>query len=112
MLNYSCKKVLNCLIFFKNNNIDIKGTTSFEPYLSKTIINKLDLILKYLSKNGYLDYRYADDDIYDINLTYKGLDYKSFNLLEFKTFLFKSIFVPIIISALTTLLTMWLQHLI
>jgi len=111
MLNYSCKKVLNCLILFKKNNIDIKGTISFEPYLSKTIINKLDLILEYLSNNGYLDYRYADDDIYDINLTYKGLDYKSFNLIEFKTFLFKSVFIPIIISILTTLLTTWLQHL-
>ena len=111
MLNHKCKKVLNCLIYFQNHNIDIEGYKSFNGYLTKNILNKLNLILEYLSANGYLDYRCADDDIYEINLTYKGLDYKSFKFAEFQDFCFKSIFIPILISALTTIITMWLQHL-
>ena len=112
MLNHECKKVLNCLIYFENNNINIENNSTFKGYLSNRTISKLESILDYLEDNDYLTYRTADDEIYDVELTYKGLEYKSFKLVEFKAFLFKSILVPIIVSALTTIITMWLQRLL
>lgn len=108
MLNQKCKKVLNCLIKINNNNIEISGTETFKEYLPDNVIQDLELILEYLSDNDYLTYETADEDIYSVDLTYKGLAYKSFNFEEFKSFVSKSIIVPIIISIITTLITMWL----
>lgn len=112
MLNSQCKEVLNCLIKLTKNNIEFNGIETFEKYLSSKTLQNIWELISYLAKNDYLIVHYADNDFYSINLTYKGLAYKSFNVELFKSFLFKSIIVPIIISITTTLLTMLLQHLL
>ena len=114
MLNYSCKKVLNCLIKIQKQNIEFNGRKTLNQYLPKWIIKNIDYIMFYLSDNKYITYDIADDDYYDFELTYKGLAYKSFLFEEFKAFLFKSVFIPILVSVVTTLITytitMLFQH--
>lgn len=109
MLNSQCKQVLNCLIKLNKNNIQFKGLETFEKYLSHKTFQNIWEIVSYLSKNEYIVVRYADDDFYSINLTYKGLAYKSFNIEILKSFLCKSIVVPIIISIITTIITSLLE---
>ena len=112
MLNSQCKQVLNCLIKLSKNNIEFNGLETFEKYLSHKTFQNIWETVSYLSKNEYITVRYADDDFYSINLTYKGLAYKSFNVEIFKSFLLKSIIVPIFISIVTTILTMLLEGLL
>lgn len=111
MLNNQCKQVLNLLIRIKKNNLEFNGSKTFKKHLPTKTFNNISYIMKYLKDEGYLDYFVADNDFYTVNLTYKGLAYKSFNFESLKSFIKKSIIVPIIVSAITTLITMWLQHL-
>ena len=115
MLNYSCKKVLNCLIKIQNQNIEFNGRETLALYLPKWIMKNIDYIMEYLSDNEYLSYLPADNDYYSFDLTYKGLAHKSFYFEEVKEFIFKSITVPIIVSIITSILTtyilQWLQGL-
>lgn len=112
MLNYSCRKVLNALIKIQKHNVIFKGRETLSKYVPKWIMKNIDSVMSYLYENEYITYMYAADDYYRFKLTYKGLAYKSFSYEEFKTFLLKSIIVPIFVAFITTLITLLLTELL
>lgn len=119
MLNYECRKLLKIINKLNSQNDKISRWNIIKSYPAKKqakIALKLFEILEYLKTNDYLTYLCADDDIYDISLTYKGLAYSSFRFEEWKDFLFKSVTVPILVSLITAILTtyilQWLQELL
>ena len=112
MLTKDCRRMLNTL----NKSCDDSGYlsnlnniyTELSPQINKM---KLVSILEYLKNNGYLDF-YIDlsYEISDIKLTHKGTHYREISLLEFKNFLYKSIFTPIVVAIITTLLKDYLLN--
>lgn len=63
---------------------------------------------KELSAKGYFEdfTTYISGD-FSFSLTYKGRHYKEISLIELKEFTLKSIFVPVVVSLLTTVI-LWL----
>ncbi len=52
---------------------------------------------------------YNESDHVCVILTHKGLHYFEFKWEEIKSFFFRSILTPIVVSAITTLITLWLS---
>lgn len=66
-------------------------------------------ILDCLVEDGYLSYADSHNGFY---LTQRGLHPYKIGWKRFKNFLLRSIIVPIVVSALTTLVTLWLKRLL
>jgi predicted transcriptional regulator len=71
--------------------------------------NELRSILDKLSEDGYITYE-GSKRIF--RLTQKGLHPHMIKWEELKSFLFRSFLVPIGVSIVTTLITLWLQGLL
>lgn len=108
MLNYEYRKMLKTINELNSQNIEISRLNIIKSYPAKKqarIALRVFEILSHLEENKYLTYLGADDDIYDISLTYKGLAFESFDFEEFKEFLFRSILVPILVALITSIFT-------
>ena len=116
LLTKDCKKVLNAI-----NKLTIKGNgyTSFMDIIQQfpakeqgKIALQLDNILIELKKLEYITYVGADDAIFRISPTYKGISYNEISWLEIKSFVIKSILIPILLTivtaVITTKITLWL----
>lgn len=66
-------------------------------------------IIEHLVSDGYLKYTINQNHFC---LTHKGLHKYQFEWDAFKSFLFRSIFVPVLVSFITTLLTLLVQVLL
>lgn len=62
-----------------------------------------------LKGKGYFLLSQLQYDNFLIELTFKGSHYRQIRYAEIKDFLFKSVFVPIVVSAITALITLWLK---
>ncbi len=71
-------------------------------------------IIEQLVMDGYLKYDSDGDEVYEnyFTLTHKGLHPYRTQWEALKSFLFRSIFVPILVSLTTTLLTLLVQALL
>ena len=112
-----CKTVLNELINLTDNSdeimsyvwgcnhiclsFDTKKHFDYSPFASE-----FDSIISQLTNDGYIEFTGHG---HDFRLTHKGLHHKMFKWIEFKRFLLNSIAVPIIVSAITAMITLWLQ---
>lgn len=118
MLDKYCKIVLDTLIengFTYPKTCFESVSKSLIPILPKTkgiewSLETLTPLLQYLRLNGYVDYiefshgYYPVLDCYMLYTTHKGTYYKKFNMIKFQEFLYKSIFTPIAISVITTII--------
>lgn len=93
------------IYIYKNRN---KGLTRFDISRKiKSIPNhEVSMHLRELLKNGYISYIGLNDTI---DLTSKGLSYLNFRKSFWIETFIKSIFFPIIVAFLTTLITLWLK---
>ncbi len=87
-------------------NYDTDHTMDYSDY-SKQIHG----IIQYLVDEGYLVYAY-ENNTYHFQLTHNGLNYQQIHWLKIRDFLIHSIFTPIIVSLVTTLLTLLVQWLL
>jgi len=103
MLNKKSKIVLKALhkINFKYENID--AFCALLPKLSK---DDIEQTLWYLEELGYISCSPAEDTIWWLEPTYRGEQYKEFEFVDFKLFIYKSVIVPIIVSVITAVITM------
>lgn len=69
---------------------------------------EIESILNELIRQGYLE---LDFNKYHFHLTHKGLHPYKIRFESFKLFLLKSVAVPIVVSATTSLIVLWLQGL-
>lgn len=101
------RKILKIIVsnYYKGNKI-----SKFDiPKYCKYTQNEIDLILKSLYSNGYFTYSGMH---YNFILTNKGLSYFSNETYNNIELCIKSIVCPIVVSIVTTLITMWLSHLL
>ena len=65
-----------------------------------------------LRKKGYFLLSPQKNGDVIVELTFEGTHYRQIRYTEVKDFLLKSVFVPIVVSAVTTLVTLWLKSLL
>lgn len=107
MLTRNCKKLLNTInklhslgIYYPNMS-ELKNAISFDE-------KEIMLTASYLKDNGYIHVDFGDGDtILLIESKFKGKNYKELIWKERKTFLFRSIIVPIAVSLASSTL-FWL----
>lgn len=112
MLDKKSTKVLDAVIKAKNNIDIVNGSDVLLSYLPKKFtIDIIDRVLWYLHSQGYVECTEGDNSIYLIFLTYEGQNYKEFNQINFKNDIIKSVILPIAVSAITSLITIYLTNL-
>ena len=115
---YTCRNVLRGLRKLTFNTEDVlsflEGTffiCRFDDYSQTYDYTKykgeINGIIKQLSFDGYLEYAYSETSF---RLTQRGLHPYRFQWESCKSFLFRSILVPILVSLATTLLTLLMQE--
>lgn len=115
----SCKDVLNHLRELCENDFRLLTYVSDAPciclnddlqkcYDYSNYAGEIGAILGELERTGYVQF---DNRGIVFSLTYKGLHPYELAWEEMKTFLFRSVAVPVFVSAITTLITLWLQSL-
>lgn len=106
MLDKNSKKVLKQLNkFYENSNFYVEEKAISQ--MCNIDIYQTQTILKFLISNGYIEkHKNRELDLY--HPTVDGKNYFSNKRKEFFKILFNSIFCPIIVSLVTTLLTIWL----
>lgn len=66
-----------------------------------------------LNENGYIKNLHSFKFYaFNFQTTYKGLNYKEFKIEQLKSFLLRSVFTPVAVSAATTLITLWIKSLL
>ncbi len=103
MLTKDCKILLDYLLSINESN-HIFGWSLISKNLPKSFDKtKLISVLDYLQKENYLSFE-ANllSEVAYIELFHKATNYKEISWLEIKSFLIKSILIPIIVSACTT----------
>lgn len=119
-MTHSCRIVLNNLRILSDNSEDslgfLLGTSCI--CLSDNISKKYDYskykreirsIIRQLALDGFLSYNGSESNF---TLTQRGLHPHQFQWDAFKSFLFKSILVPIGVSFVTTLFTLLMRALL
>ena len=115
-----CKTVLNELIKLSNNTDTLMCFDLRKPHISlynncnkfydySQYSHEIESIIQQLVNDGYLELLNRGNDF---KLTHKGLHRKAFQWIEVKHFLLKSVIVPIVVAAVTALVTLWLQGLL
>lgn len=115
----SCKDVLDHLRKLSANDFRSLTFVSDGPYICACDNmnecydytkhkGEIGAIIRELARTEYLS---CDDHCIQMCLTYKGLHPYAMTLEELKTFLFRSVAVPIVVSAITALIALWLQSL-
>lgn len=119
-MTYHCKKVLKNLRNISKNTestlcwfVDNKQICLFDDYDSyydySEFQNEIHGILSVLIQDGYLS---PGMNQYFFSLTYKGLHPYLVTWESLKHFLMTSIFIPIVVSVLTSIIVLWLQGLL
>ncbi len=112
MLTKDCKKVLNIYTGICRNSGEVFGWDVVEANLPKHFDkNKLVNTLEYLKSLDYLDFECnVLNEVVLISFSHKALRYKEISWLKVKDFLLKSIFTPIVVALITTLITDYLLN--
>lgn len=101
ILTSRAKKALKILIKYRDTNNCV-----YLPNLPMQLnIHSYNHEIEHLISLKYAILLSASDYIDDVKLTYDGLNYFSVKQEKLKEFIFKSIFVPIIISFFTSAIT-------
>jgi hypothetical protein len=111
-LDKKSKKVLSLINIYRNKYGIIENSEELLLYLPKKYtLNIVDDVLGHLYREEYIVCAFGADSVSDISLTYKGENYREFQWIDLKEFLLKSILVPIAVSAVVSLITIYFTHL-
>lgn len=113
MLNKNSKKFLKFLRKSTPDYADRVFTYTFIEENYNDTIENVFATVRYLEKTGFLEIATTSGSgtHFGIILTEQGLHPYEFSYEHFKEILLKSIFLPIFVSIITTLLTLWLTEL-
>lgn len=111
MLNRNSKKFLK---FLRKSSPNYEDRVYTYDWIEEHYSQELEPVfatVRYLEKEGYLDIAISQPSgvHFGVILTELALHPYEFDIVAIKAFLFKSIFTPIIVSFLTTVLTLWLK---
>lgn len=113
MLNRNSKKFIKFLRKHKPDYNDLVYTYDFieENYPDK--YEYVIITMRYLIKEGYLEVStFGSGSELGVALTEKAMHPHDFTWLRIKKLIFESIIIPIVVSAATSLVTLWLQGLL
>ena len=111
MLDRKSKKVLKAALESQNRLHIIERSETLLPRLPKKYtLDLVDSALYHLQEVGLLTCHPAGGTICQIDVSYEAQNYAEFQWMAFKSFLLKSIFTPIVVAAITTLITLWLKQ--
>ncbi|MHB8035805.1 hypothetical protein CF069_18160 [Clostridium botulinum] len=103
MLDKKSKQVLKSLNKAKNNVDHVNGSHLLMEHLPKTFTNaEVDRVLLYLQRNNYIECLEGECTVLDIYVKYEAQNYKEFERIQTKEFIYKSVIVPILVSISTS----------
>ena len=116
-MTYSCKDVLNHLREISGNQSQVLSlsfgpdnicccTVTQKHYDYTKYAGEFDSIISELVRNNYLEY---SGNHMSFSLTFKGLHPYALVWEELKSFLIRSFAVPIVISVITTIITLYIK---
>ena len=111
MLNRHSKKFIS---YLRSTSPDFENRVYTYSYLERNHPEPIESIYataRYLSSEGYLEIAKLNGSHFGVILTEKALHPYEFSWTQIISFLFTSIFTPIVVSIATTLLTLWLSTL-
>lgn len=110
------RELLKKLIYMSGNHIRPINFDYLEKTLSYAGYDREELLmcLSDLEAAKLLTARLPQDTHIpiDVQLTFEGVRFFTFRNEQFKTFLFKSVLIPALVSALTTLITIFIHSLL
>lgn len=112
ILDKTSKKVLKKIVSLYMDGEDVTDVLLHE-HLSDITIPEIQSSLSYLRGNNLIDYDYIHSDpilLYINKVSYVAGKSKEFQWLEFRHFLYRSIFIPAIVSFLMSLIFYWLTN--
>lgn len=112
MINAHCRKFLK---FLRNNCPDYDDEVFTYSWISenyKEPLNSVFAMVRFLEEQGYLKIATGNGNPFGIVLTELALHPHQFGVEKLKKFLLTSIFTPVAVSVITTLLTLWLKELL
>ena len=109
MLYGKCEKILKSVNFLCQT-AEETTTLDIGVYLNNRIQTE-DLLgcLHLLEDDGFIEIISESGPLLHVKLTHKGRHYKEHRNAEIKRFLFTSVVVPVIVSALTALVSLWVN---
>ena len=97
--------------FVLSNGVNTVNSGHLSSHLPKYSDLEIYLACKELNKNEYFNgYRVFLNGDFTFSLSNKGLCHKEISLLEVKSFFFRSVFTPILVSATTTFIIWLVQN--
>ena len=113
MLNRNSKKFLK---FLRKHNPDYHDTVYTYDFIEHTYPGKYEhtlITIRYLTEEGFLKVStFGAGSELGVVLTEKAMHPHEFTWEKAKKLIFESIFLPIVVSAVTSLVTLWLQGLL
>lgn len=109
-----CRKVLKNLRKLSQNSEDVLCFLGDKPYICRSddfsqfydytpYQKEIFGIIRQLAEDGYLQYDFNE---YHFSITQLGLHPYQFKWESIKSFLFTSVFIPVVVSIITTILTL------
>lgn len=112
MLNRNSKRFLK---FLRRSTPDYDNRVFSYEFIEENYDRPIESVfatVRYLDKLGYIEIAKMDGCSFGVILTELALHPYEFSIAEFKDFLFRSIFTPIIVSIVTTLITLYIGSLL
>ncbi|EOL45764.1 hypothetical protein I580_01862 [Enterococcus caccae ATCC BAA-1240] len=116
MITRNSRKLLKIIIKISNNKISrLSYNHTYSTSIEKIFFqDEFRLYLSELDSAGLVKLRIVPDTTIcvDFALTFQGLRYFAWRAERFKQFLFTSIFIPILVSAVTSIVLFWINKLL
>lgn len=112
MLNRNSNKFLK---FLRSSSPDYDDRVFSYEFIEENYpcpIESVFATVRYLDKLGYIEIAKMNGRSFGVILTELALHPHEFTIVKLKSFLLQSIFTPIIVSVVTTLITLWLKALL
>lgn len=111
MLYGKSRKVLNAIRFLCKED-EKTSTLDIVVYLKRRIYDEdLRGCIRLLEDEGYIVIVEETNAYIRVTPTHKGRHFDEYERSEYKEFFMKSIFTPILVALITTLITLWLNGL-
>ena len=112
MLTKDCKRILDALLSGSDQSTMLLGWETISPLIPKDLDRyKFVNTLEHLQQSGYLSFeKNLAWEVTFISLNHRALNYKEVSWLELRAFLIRSILVPIAVSAVTSVVTIWISR--
>ena len=112
MLNINSKRFLK---FLRRSTPDYDDRVISYEFIEENYDRSMQSVfatVRYLDKLGYIEIAKVNGCSFGVILTELALHPCEFSVVELKRFLFRSVFTPVVVSIVTTLITLYIRSLL